>query len=160
MGVLFIQGFNRAPDKFQFQAQIPLDFDHHRLIGCGDRLAGLTKSMKVARLVWTTRPDFLTRTMDGIFGIADNCPDGEAQSSDRFQQTCADGFGPLIGQFCRLQGDPRTQFADHIEDIIPFLGLHRINAQAQPVTFVSCPLRGDPDRLGRLQQAEKIDDQV
>jgi hypothetical protein len=128
MRILLIQVFNRAPDKFQFQAQIPLDLDHHRLIGGGDRFAGLAQSMKVTRLARTARPDFLTRTMDGIFGITDHRPDGEAQSLDRFQDLCADGGGSLIGQLLSVPGQSRTQLADDIEEIIRFLGLQGINA--------------------------------
>src|SRR5262249_59382403 len=52
-------------------------------------------------------------------------------------------------------GDPRTDVADPREDIIPFPGLHRINAQAQPVTFVSCPVRGDPDSWAAFSRQRK-----
>jgi hypothetical protein len=128
MGVRLVEGCHRAPDGLQFPAQIPLDFDHHRRIGGRDCLAGLAQSMKVTRLARTARPDFLTRTMDGIFGITDHRPDGEAQSLDRFQDLCADGGGSLIGQLLSVPGQSRTQLADDIEEIIRFLGLQGINA--------------------------------
>jgi hypothetical protein len=130
------------------------------LIGLVNGLSGVPQGVKVTRLVWTTRPHRLTSTVDSVFGITHDGANGQTQVLNRLQHLCSDGIGALIGHLRGLQGQWQAQFSHHVQDIVPFLGLHGINAQKQSMPCIEGSVGFDAGGLCCFQQAEEIDDKV